>query len=345
MKFRYYIYIFFLLINKNILGSNKVQSKKKSKEDFLKVEYMIEPMENCDYYQLLLFDFLYKHINLDHLSKVNLSSIVSRKSQYWNLFEASSIVIYAFSKKKYTKYAIFALERLYALSGDAYLSELVLWNLANLYEKYGRLRLACEVFSQFKKIFPGSEFYWLSRYKEIVVSYKMAKEYFLDISYNENIIQLIKEYIVDKTILEEESFGDIITILHDLSFKMIKQHIHTGQHYLKKYSYTHEVHTILSAWQRLKLILNDIDFFLDICTFESDHYRKNKLYYGVLTEMQNIVALFFKKHEIPLPCGEDYIDMHQDIIQYIQRNKYILLDDLDSLFYKLILAIEVYYEK
>jgi hypothetical protein len=308
-----------------------------------KKSYIIEPIAAIEYYQLLLFEFIYSHINLDHLACVKINSLISRKSQTWNLFEVSAVILYALSHKKYRKYLIFALERMYVLSGDAYLSELALWNLANEYERYDKLKPACELYGQFKKIFPGSQFYWLSRYKEIMSAYKISKEEFLDITQNSFIIDLIKDYIVDKAVLEEDHFNDIITVLHDLSFKMIKKHIHNIQHYIKKYSYTNNLHTILSSWQRLDTTLNDIQFFLDICAFEEDHYKKNKLYYSICLQLQSMISDFFAVHSIPLPCGQEYIEMHENTMRYIKRHQAELLRDLDSVCNKILLAIELYY--
>ena len=56
------------------------------------------------------------------------------------------------------------------------LSELLLWNLACEYEKYGKFRVASELFYQFKKIFPGSDFYWAARCKEIITAYNFCQD-------------------------------------------------------------------------------------------------------------------------------------------------------------------------
>lgn len=340
---RYYLFFIFFFIKHDSKDISLVCDESLSNQK--KRDYIIQPRDNSDYYELLLFNFLYDHINIEHLSQANIGAIVSKKSQYWNLYESVVVFLYSMSIKKYKKYRVFALERLYSLSNDAKMSELILWNLANEYERYDKLKGACELYGQFKKIFPGSEFYWSARYREIKVAYQLAMDDYLDISYNDMIIQLIKEYIVDKAVLEEGSFNEIIVILHDLSFKMIKKHIHIVQHYIQKYSYTYDIHTILSSWQRLNTIINDIDFFLDICSFEEDSFKKNKLYYSVLTEMKSMINVFFDKHNQLLPEGQEYIIMHEKLMHYIKDKKDILLNQISFLCDKMLFAIELYYER
>ena len=92
-------------------------------------------------------------------------------------------------------------------------------------------------------------------------------------------------------------------------------------------------------------IINDIDFFLDICSFEEDSFKKNKLYYSVLTEMKSMINVFFDKHNQLLPEGQEYIIMHEKLMHYIKDKKDILLNQMSFLCDKMLFAIELYYER
>jgi hypothetical protein len=311
-----------------------------------KKTYSLEPRKNLEYYQEELFYHLYNKINKEHLSRYRISDFTSRKSNTLNFFEAAAFLLFAMTDKKYNKHIIWALERLYVLSGDAKLSELLLWNLANTYESYEKYKAASELYNQFKKIFPGSSFYWLSRYKEITVSYKYSQNEYHDISENEKIIELIKEYIIDNNHFNEVFFQEIMVILHDLSFKIIKKNLDTGLHYLKKYSYTHNNHTILSAWLRLYTLFDYIEFYQELSlTYDGGkENEKNKIYYATLLEIKRIVMDYFQMHDLIPPKGLQYEKEHDEIMKYISQNKSTLLNDIKNIFKKAHYAIESYYE-
>lgn len=332
------------IIDDNIfLASTNTNQKKKKEEEIC---YSLKPRKNLEYYQEELFYHLYNKINKEHLSRYRISDFTSRKSNTLNFFEAAAFLLFSMTDKKYNKHIIWALERLYVLSGDAKLSELLLWNLANAYEGYEKYKAASELYNQFKKIFPGSSFYWLSRYKEITVSYKYSQNEYHDISENEKIIELIKEYIIDNNHFNEVFFQDIIFILHDLSFKIIKKTLDTGLHYIKKYSYTHNNNTILSAWLRLYNLFDHIEFYEElILTYDGEKQNdKNKLYYATLLEIKRIIIEYLEIHEVLPPKGLQYEKEHDEIMKYIAQNKSTLINDLKNIFNKAHYAIESYYE-
>ena len=102
--------------------------------------FNLEPREGLEYYQVSLFDYLYHIINKDELAKYKIADFTNQKSNRLNFFEAMGLFLFSLTNKKYDKYVLWSLERLYSLSSDAKLSELLLWNLACEYEKYGKFR-------------------------------------------------------------------------------------------------------------------------------------------------------------------------------------------------------------
>lgn len=306
---------------------------------------ILQPREGLEYYQVSLFDYLYYLINKEELSKYKISDFTNQKSNTLNFFEAMGLLLFSLTNKKNDKYVLWALERLYVLSSDAKLSELLLWNLACEYEKYEKFRVASELFYQFKKIFPGSDFYWNARFKEIVTAYKFCQEEYHDIYDTERTIKLAQDYILDVYEMNQELKIEIVYILQDLSLRMIKKTIDIGFHYLKKNKYTYDPICILSSWQRLDQALTDIKYFLNFNIQEIENDKKYTNYVATLIEMQKQIESFFVSHEsIVLPSGFNYQDEHREMIQYISSNKVCIIKNLESIYKKIDYCVEVYYE-
>lgn len=306
---------------------------------------VLEPRTDLEYYQTTLFDYLYENINKEKLCKYKLSDVTNQKSNTLNFFEATALLLFSLSNKKNDKYVLWALERLYILSSDAKLSELLLWNLACEYEKYEKFKIANELFYQFKKIFPGSSFYWRARVKEITNAYNFCQDQYHDIYDTEKTIKLAQEYINDTNELNEELKIEIVYILQDLSLRMIKKTVDIGFHYLKKNKYTYNTICILSSIQRLDQLLYDIQYFLNLDIESIAKDEKHIYYIATLSEIQKQTEIFFNTHELMiLPSGFDYQDTHSKIIEYINNNKIKIISQLDTIYKKIDYSIESYYE-
>jgi hypothetical protein len=305
----------------------------------------LEPRTDLEYYQTTLFEYIYKNINKEELKKYTISDVTNQKSNTLNFFQACALLLFSLSNKKHDKYVLWALERLYALSSDAKLNELILWNLACEYEKYEKFRIASELFYQFKKIFPGSSFYWSARLREITTAYNFCQDEYHDIYDTEKTMRLAQEYINDAYELNQELTIDIVYILQDLSLRMIKKTVDIGTHYLKKNKYTYNSVCILSAIQRLDELLSDIKYFLNfnIETLSSD--KKHTQYIATLREIEKQASLFFNKNDsITLPSGFNYQEEHREITQYINTYKNNIITQLDEIYKKIDYSIEIYYE-
>lgn len=309
-----------------------------------KLEKQLEPREGLEYYQLSLFNYLYHIINREELLKYTISDFTSQKSKTLNFFQAMGLLLFSLADIKNDKYTIWALERLYSLSSDAKLSEMLLWNLACEYEKYEKYRVSSELFYQFKKIFPGSAFYWTARYKEIATAYQYCQDQYHDIYDTEKTIKLAQDYITDSDEMHEKFNIEALYILQDLSLQMIKKTIDIGFHYLKKNKYTYDPVCILSSWQRLDQLLSDANYFLNfnIKTVEND--KKYINYVATLSEMKKQIQPFFNTHVITLPSGGNYQQEHQEIIQYINKNKQAITTYLNNIYKKIDYCVEIYYE-
>lgn len=335
----YYI-LFFLSFSQVILNASNCKKIHKKEKKI----NQLTPRNDLEYYQYDLWNTLYDKINKEHLFNYTIGDFTSKKSNTLNFFEAAAFLLFSLTDKKYNKHIIWALERLYILSSDAKLSELLLWNLANEYEKFEKWKPASELYGQFKKIFPGSQFYWLARYKEIVDSYKYSQEEYHDISSNENIIKLIRDYIIDCDAFQESILEEIILILHDLAFKMIQKTVNIGLHYLKKYHYTYNEYTIISAWQRIETLYEDILYFEEIEIPECENNKKYKIFRATINEIKKITEKFFSIHDQQLPYGEDYELIQKKLMEYTIKNNNAIRSDAMNVYTKINYAIESYYE-
>jgi hypothetical protein len=308
-------------------------------------QILLEPRIDLEFYQTTLFDYLYENINKEELCRYKLSDVTNQKSNTLNFFEATALLLFSLSNKKNDRYLLWALERLYILSSDAKLSELLLWNLACEYEKYEKFKIANELFYQFKKIFPGSSFYWQARFKEITNAYNFCQDQYHDIYDTEKTIKLAQEYINDTNELNEELKIEIVYILQDLSLRMIKKTVDIGFHYLKKNQYTYNNICILSSIQRLYQLLYDTEYFLNFNIQGIDKDQKHIYYLATLSEIQKQAESFFNIHQsMILPSGFAYQEEHAEIIKYIEHKKIKIISELDTIYKKIDYSIESYYE-
>lgn len=301
--------------------------------------------DGLEHYQELLFEYLYNMIDKKSLEDHKISDFTNQKSNTLNFFQAAGLLLFSLTNKKYDKYVLWALERLYVLSSDAKLSELLLWNLGCEYEKHEKFRIASELFYQFKRIFPGSDFYWNARVREIFSAYKFCLDEYHDINDVEKTIKLSQDYIVDVYELGEELNIDIVYILQDLSMRMIKKTVDIGLHYLKKNQYTYDLNCILSSLHRLEELLQDVKYFFNFNIDEIKNDSKYINYMASLLEIKKQVEGFFIIYEdVKLPSGANYPEEYEAILIYISENKKSLIDRLSSIYHKIDYCIEVYYE-
>jgi hypothetical protein len=331
------LFIFFIPL---VAAHGEVGEKKQEiKEEF------ISPRDGLEYYQVVLFNYLYSIIDKEALKKRRIEDFINRKAQTLNFFEAIGLFLFSLTKKKYDKYVLWSLERLYVLSADAKLSELILWNIAAEYEKCEKFRVASELYSQFKKLFPGSTFYWAARYKEIVTAYKFCQHEYHDIYDTEKTLNLAQEYTSDLLELEKTVSVEIITIWQDLSMRMIKKTVNIALHYLKKNQYTYNPICLLSAWQRLDELNSDIDYFSNFIDQYTSGDNVHQKYCAVLIEMKSIMSLFFEKNNtVVLPSGNNYEEEYDIILQHIVKNKSDLICQLSDVYKKINYCIESYYD-
>jgi hypothetical protein len=337
-----YFYLFFNLknfsqIENNISNNEKSLITKKLRK--------IEARSGLEYYQIILFDYVYQLIDKDALNLSSISDFLNQKSNTLNFFQACGLFLFSLTNKKHDRHILLALERMYVLSSNAKLSELILWNIAFEYEKIDKFRVASELYNQFKKLFPGSQFYWTARYKEILTAYNFCQYEYHDIFDTERTITLAQEYIGDCIELNQTISFEIIDILQDLSLRMIKKSIDIALHYLKKNTYTYNTVCILSAWQRLDQLNNDILYFLECITQHESKEEKAILYQSTLLQMQKIILPFLEKHiNTKLPIGENYEEENITIISYINNNKLNIIAQLKDILNNISYCIESYYE-
>jgi hypothetical protein len=293
-------------------------------------------------YEIILFEFLKKVIDEKNLSGKKIGDFTNRKSKFLNLNEASCLYLLAMKDKKFTKQVQTALERIYSLSPNALLSELVLWNLAMSYEKEEKFNVAAEMFGYFRKLFPGSNFYWTSRYKEIKNNYMGCKSYYNDTQQIEFVIELCNQYIKDIKSVSGLVYVDVIYILQDLSMRMIKKEIENIRHYLNKYTYMKKSICIFSGLQRYFYII----YLVENIICNESIYENNELekdYRKILKEINILIKKFFEIHPIIIPEGKDYRVLYDQAMNYIDNNLYLLKCDLYKDIDKIDSYIDVYY--
>jgi hypothetical protein len=325
-KFKYknklYVFIFFVFIN---IFSASISIK-----------------NDAESYEIILFEFLKKVIDEKNLLGKKIGDFTNKKSKFLNLNEASCLYLLAMRDKKFEKQVQIALERIYSLSPNALLSELVLWNLAMSYEKEQKFNIAAEMFGFFRKLFPGSSFYWTSRHKEIKNSYMGCKSYYNDTQQIEFVIDLCNQYIKDIKSVSGIIYVDVIYILQDLSMRIIKKEVENIRHYLNKYTYMKKNICIFSGVQRYFYIINLIEN--SICNesiYENNDLEKD--YRKILKEMNILIKKFFETHTIVIPEGKDYLVLYDQAMNYIDNNLYLLKSDLYKDIEKIDSYIDVYY--
>lgn len=321
------IFLFFFSDVKSIAASQELIIKKRA-----------------ELYEEQLFNYLYNIVDKEFLAKNTLSNFTSKKSNTLTFVESIGMYLYAIQDEKYNKYVIWALERMYSLSSDARLNELILWNLAAQYEKKENFPLATELYAIFKKLFPGSRFYWTARYKEIFCSYKYCQYEYHDITHIEKTMKLCEEYIVDVMTIQTDFLIDVFYIFQDLSLRVLKKNLNIIGFYSQKYTYSFQETTFLSSLQRLEAIAAYIDYLESYCD-ENIKTKKNQIYRIILQETKKSIEDFFAFYQIEkLPSGENFISEYEAIMEKIKQKKKCLTRDIVEVEKKILFHIAAYYE-
>jgi hypothetical protein len=301
--------------------------------------------QSSELFENQLFDFLYRTIDREVIKKTKFSDLTNQKSTNLNFRDAVLLYLFSMQDKKYRKYSIWALERIYALSSDAQLNEFVLWNLAFYYEKKENFVLSSSLYSVFKKMFPGSSFYWESRYKEILMCYQYCHQAYHDISDIEKTMLLCEEYMLDIEEMKGDFSFKVVEIYQDLSLRIIRKNLGIVAFYDHKFSYSREISTFFSCFQRLNNIFNKIKHFLDFSHPEFTH-KKNQVYLFSLKEIGSLLEDFFLFHELQdgLPAGDSFIEDRAKIEDKIKKDRSAVKESIDNIFQKINNFVDAYYE-
>ena len=300
--------------------------------------------QNCELFENQLFDFLYNSIDKELLKKVKFSDLTVQKSTNLNFRDAVFLYLFSMQNPKYKKYTIWALERIYALSSDAQLNELLLWNLGFHYEKRENFVVASGLYSLFKKMFPGSQFYWESRYKEILMSYLYCHEYYHDISDIDETMKLCEEYMIDIAALESDFSFKVIEIYQDLSLRIIKKNLGIVSFYENKFSYSRELTSFFSCLQRFSNISDQVNRFLNF-SYENINNKKNQIYLLSLQEIEKLIISLFESCKIEtLPVGESFINEYTELQKRIKSDRFFFRKHIQETYAKINNFVDAYYE-
>lgn len=300
--------------------------------------------EHSELFENQLFNFLYNSVDKELLKKVKFSDLTAQKSVNLNFRDAVFLYLFSMQNSKYKKYTIWALERIYALSSDAQLNELLLWNLAFHYEKKENFVVASGLYNLFKKMFPGSQFYWESRYKEILMTYLYCHEYYHDISDIEQTMKLCEEYMLDIALLESDFSFKVIEIYQDLSLRIIKKNLGIVSFYENKFGYSRELTSFFSCLQRFSNISHQVDRFLNF-SYENINNKKNQIYLLSLQEIEKLIILLFETCGIEtLPIGESFIDEYTELQKRIKVDRYLFRNHIREAYEKINNFVDAYYE-
>ena len=84
------------------------------------------------------------------------------------------------------------------------------------YEKIEKAVAAAEMFSFFKRLFPGSVFYWVARFKEIKNAYIVCREFSRESSQTELVIELCKQYCIDVNIVSSPAYIEVVHVIGNM---------------------------------------------------------------------------------------------------------------------------------
>lgn len=352
MKFinKYFYFLIFLNFINNF-SVNSVDLKDKNKEEIKEKEIEInnksdvaknvneeiasivnkfehyEEVKKLEHFEKILIENLILFVGLDSLNGKNVYDYLYTKTNKLNFKEASCLYILSAIHSKYIYHKEKALERMYSLCPDPRFSEIILWNLGIVYEDQEKYYMAAEMFSHFRRLFPGSRFYWTARIKEIKDTEKSCFRREYDTQQMEHLINLCKQYIIDANAFNQIINIDVLYIMHEAHLDIFLKEISIVEQYLNKHVYMRTESSIFSAYQRIMLFSDIINSALENnYTYIKD--EKDTLYKDIFNKSNDLILAFTNKHPINLPQGKDFKILYDNAIQYIKCNKSLLIDDM-----------------
>jgi hypothetical protein len=272
-------------------------------------------------YRIILKDMIMQKIGAENLEGKKISDFTNKKTKNLSFTEAASLYsLYVEAENKSMKQFLMVLLRLYSICPDSKLSEHILWNIGLCYELHGDNLSASETFGIFKKLFPGSENYWSSRYHEITNAHLCTKQYNLDDTNTLFAITLCNEYIDDSNYTENCEYNDILEIEKKLYLKTLKRELYIAKQYVKKYLYMRTPECLFSSFQRLTQLNKLIKEELELERYTNKVNSVSTEHTSLLNKAESLLRDFFKKHEITIHSGDKYTESRNTSISYIRNN-------------------------
>jgi hypothetical protein len=271
--------------------------------------------------RILLKDLVIQKIGDENLKGKKISDFTNKKSKHLSFNEAASLYsLYVEVENKSIKQFLMVLLRLYSICPDSKLSEHILWNIGLCYELHGDNLSAAETFGIFKKLFPGSENYWNSRYHEITNAYACTKQYDLDDTNTLFAITLCNEYVDDLSNAGRCECQDVLEIEKSLYLKILKRELYIAKQYAKKYLYMRAPECLFSSFQRLIQLDKLINDELELERYGNRISSVSKGHAALLNEVKTLLKGFLDRHKVTISSGSEYIESKDSAISYIRSN-------------------------
>lgn len=307
--FNYFLFFFTFFYSKNykkkIKNNNRTYKKKEIKEE------------------KTLKKFLEKRFDENYFNGKKLKDFLNKKINKMNFNEAAAVYITCFEKNEKEKVKLLSLKRMYQLCSDSRLAEYILWEFGNLNLKLGKFVEAYECFSFFKKLFPGSKFYWEARLKEIETLFKLNLNYRLDDTNNKTLIDLCRQYEYDISFLEKinkEDYLKILKIMRNCYINEINKNLNIAKDYYNRSRYMRTPESLLSVFLRLDELSEILKEAILYDSFSDEIFFKDNFYEEILNFVSKKLELYFLNLNLKVPSGKDYISDREDAITFLNIN-------------------------
>jgi hypothetical protein len=251
-----------------------------------------------------------------------------KKTNLLTFSEAAAVYCLLEEKEYGSRLAISALQRMYYICSDIFISEHILWNLGLTYEKRDENALAYEIFGMFKKLFPGSTCYKISKYKEIKNGLKLTKNHNYD---EEKILALIiicDEFLDEFKETKDSLWIDVLFVLEAVSLRLIRKYLSIAEFYINRFNYINNNTNIFSSIKRLVTANNFIKDIIEQNRWNDIINSDHKNFIFSIEKTSNEIESFIKKYSIEMPCGKLFIDNYNLFISKIEINKKTINADL-----------------
>ncbi len=251
-----------------------------------------------------------------------------KKTNLLTFSEAAALYCLLEEKEYDSKLATSSLQRMYYLCSDIFISEHILWNLGLAYEKREEFTLAYEVFGMFKKLFPGSTCYELSKYKEIKNGLKLTKDHNYDEERILNLIVICDEFLEEFKNIKDSVWIDVLYVLESISLRLIKKYLSTSEFYLNRFKYIKTDSNIFSSITRLVAANNFIKDLVQQNKWNDIKIEDHKMFISLIEKISDGIDDLIVKYSIEVPNGKMFIDNYNLFISKIEKNKKIINLDL-----------------